>query len=111
VVLLPIVYLRCMIWAWRPRVDLRAKSGAFGRLSLWFPLLTTVAAAWIILFLMPSLLGAPVGTLSLYQPDLGVVLIATAATGVLWAVFRLGVAYTGRSGSAQRATPTGGDRT
>lgn len=51
-------------------------------------------------WLMPTLLGAPLGTLALFQPDLGLVMIATAVFGVLWAVFRLGVAYTGKSGPA-----------
>lgn len=97
-VLLPIAYLLCMIWAWRHRVELRAKSGAAGLFSLWFPLFTTLAAAWIILDLVPRLVGSPLRTISLFQPDLGVVLIAAAVTGVLWAVFRLGVAYTARFG-------------
>jgi hypothetical protein len=70
----------------------------FGLFSLWFPLLTTLVAAWVILSLVPSLLGSPIGTISLFQPDVGLVLIASAVTGVLWAVFRLGMAYTGRSG-------------
>lgn len=94
--LLPIFYLLSMIWAWQHRAGLRAKSGVFGLFSLWFPLLTTVVAAWVIIDLVPRLLGTPLGTLTLFQPDLGLVLIASAVTGVLWAVFRLGVAYTGR---------------
>ena len=44
--------------------------------------------------------GAPLGTIRLFQPDFGLALIATAVSGVLWAVFRLGVAYTGKSGPA-----------
>jgi hypothetical protein len=36
----------------------------------------------------------------LVQPELGLALIATVATGVLWAAFSLGVAYTGKAGSA-----------
>ncbi len=49
-VLLPFIYLLSMIWAWRHRVALRAKSErAFGLFSLWFPLLTTLVAAWVIL--------------------------------------------------------------
>lgn len=87
-----------MIWAWRHRVELRAKSGAAGLFSLWFPLFTTLAAAWAILDLVPRLVGSPLRTISLFQPDLGVVLVAAAVTGVLWAVFRLGVAYTARLG-------------
>ena len=90
-----------MIWAWRRRVEIRAKSGIFGLFSLWFPLLTTLGAAWVILWLVPNLFGAPLGTLVLFQPDLGLALIATAVFGVLWAVFRLGVAYTGKSDPGQ----------
>jgi CubicO group peptidase (beta-lactamase class C family) len=100
-VLLPIVYLLAMVWAWRHRAAVRAKStNAFGRFSLWFPLLTTLVAAWVIVWLVPTLLGAPLDTLRLFQPDLGLVLITTAVTGVLWAVFRLAVAYTARADTA-----------
>jgi CubicO group peptidase (beta-lactamase class C family) len=99
-VLLPFIYLFSMIWAWRHRVEIRAKSGIFGRFSWWFPLLTTVGAAWVILWLIPSLYGVPLRTLAVFQPDLGLALIATAVSGVLWAVFRLGVAYTGQSDPA-----------
>ncbi len=95
-VLLPFLYLLSMVWAWRHRRDIRAKTGGFGRFSLWFPLLTTGVAAWVVLGLVPDLLGAPIGTLWLFQPDLGLALIATAVLGVVWAGFRLAVAYTGR---------------
>jgi hypothetical protein len=96
--LLPVLYLVSMAWAWRHRVAIRAKAGSGipGLFSLWFPLLTTLVAAWVVLFLVPSLLGSPISTISLFQPDMGLALVATAVTGVLWAVFRLGVAYTGR---------------
>ncbi|MBY5163638.1 beta-lactamase family protein [Nitriliruptoria bacterium AS10] len=93
-VLLPVVYLLSMVWAWRHRVEIRAKSGPAGLFSLWFPLLTTLAAAWVMLYLVPNLVGAPLTTLALFQPDLGMLLIASAIAGVTWAVFRLGVAST-----------------
>jgi CubicO group peptidase (beta-lactamase class C family) len=95
-VLLPIVYLLSIVWAWFHREEIRSKSGISGLFSLWFPLLTTLVAAWIILWLMPTLLGSPLGNINLFQPDLGLALIATAVTGVLWAAFRLGLAYTAR---------------
>ena len=98
--LLPILYLLSMIWAWRHRAAIRAKSGVAGRFSLWFPLLTTLVAAWVSLVLVPRLSGSPLANLSHFQPDFVLVLVATAGSGVLWAVFRLGVAYTGRSGAA-----------
>ena len=80
-VLLPFVYPLSMVWAWRHRVAIRAKSGAFGLFSLWFPLLTTLAAAWVILHLVPNLFGTPLANIRLFQPDLGIALIATAVTG------------------------------
>ena len=110
-VLLPVIYLLSMAWAWRHRSAIRAKSGAAGRFSLWFPLLTTLAAAVVILYLVPTLIGTPIGNITLFQPDLGAALIATAVTGVLWALFRLGVAYTGGparpGGRTRRAGPPG----
>lgn len=96
-VLLPLFFLLSMIWAWFHRRELRAKSGAFGLFSLWFPLFTTLASAWVVFSLMPRLLGASFTTLNLFGPDLGLTLIAIPVTGVLWAVFRLCVAYTGKS--------------
>jgi hypothetical protein len=96
VVALPIGYLLSMHWAWRHRAAIRRKtqSGIVGRFSLWFPLLTTTIAAWVFLDLMPRLLGAPLTTITLFQPDLGTALTATAATGMLWAAFRPALAYT-----------------
>lgn len=100
-VLLPVVYLLSIVWAWRHRARIRAKrrGGAAGLFSLWFPLLTTLVAAWVVLVLVPGLMGAPIATISLFQPDLGLAMVATAVCGVLWAVVRLGVAYTGGAGA------------
>ncbi|NVB42382.1 beta-lactamase family protein [Pseudenhygromyxa sp. WMMC2535] len=91
----PIVFLLCIVWAWRDREGIRVKTdaGAFGLFSLWFPLLTTLGGAWIILGLVPRLFGVALATLRRFQPDFVLVLVASALSGVLWAVFRLGVAY------------------
>ncbi|SNT65529.1 CubicO group peptidase, beta-lactamase class C family [Asanoa hainanensis] len=91
-VLLPVSYLLSMMWAWVHRAELRAKTGRLGWFSLLFPLLTTAVAAWVILSLMPSLLGSPLGTIRQFQPDVGLALLTSAVTGVLWAGFRLAVA-------------------
>ncbi len=94
--LLPFVFLSSMFWAWFHRDALRAKSGLFGLFSLWFPLLTTLGIAWTFFYLIPRLFGLSIGTLRVFQPDLALTMVATAMTGVMWAVFRLGVAYSGR---------------
>lgn len=95
-VVMPVVYLLSMLWAWRHRAGIRAKtrSGVAGLLSLWFPLVTTLAAAWVLLGLVPGLFGTPLGTLHGFSPDLASALAASGVTGVAWAVFRLAVAYT-----------------
>ncbi|GAA3641729.1 hypothetical protein GCM10022200_26890 [Microbacterium awajiense] len=102
--LLPLFYLAAIVWAWLHRRQIRAKSGVAGQFSLWFPLLTTIIAAWVMLSLVPDMIGAPIGTILLFQPDLGLVLIAGAVLGVVWSTFRLVVAFTGR----RTSTPTEG---
>ena len=98
-VVLPIIYVLGMIRVWVDRAKVRAKSGsgALGLFSLWFPLLTTGVAAWVLLGVVPSLYGTPIRTLIYFVPDFVLALVASAVTGVLLAVFRLGVAYTGRT--------------
>ncbi len=107
---LPFIYLLSMVWAWHRRADIRAKHGAFGLFSLWFPLLTTLAAAVVILWLVPNTLGAPLSVVGRFQPDLGLALTATAVFGVLWAVFRLVVAYSGEGSSGSSASISQPDR-
>lgn len=97
--LLPVVFVIGMIQAGLRREGLRAKSGVFGAFSLWFPLVMTLATAWTALFLIPQLFGVSISTLWLYSPDLALTLVATAVTGVLWTVFRLGVFYIGKNPS------------
>ncbi|WP_202388651.1 serine hydrolase domain-containing protein [Pontixanthobacter aquaemixtae] len=92
--LLPVLYLVSMVWAWRHRAQLRAKSGASGLFSLWFPLLTTIGAAVFLLVFVPQIFAASLPTIGLFQPDTGLAIVAAAALGVLWAIFRLGVVYT-----------------
>lgn len=98
--ILPIFFVAGIVGAWCLRAGLRAKSGMFGVFSLWFPLLATGAMSWAFLFLLPTLFGVPLTTLFLYQPDMVILLIAGAVTGLALAVFRLCLVYVFRSGAA-----------
>lgn len=92
----PFAFVFSLAWAWRGRDEIRAKrTSGFGLFSLWFPVFTTTVGAWAMLWLLPKLFGVPLATLGAFQPDLALVLIAFSITGVMWAVFRLGMAYTG----------------
>ena len=104
----PVVYMVAMVWAWRRRDEVRAKSGAAGLFSLWFPMFTTVVAAWVLMWLTPRLFGTSLSSLALFQPDLVLLLIASSLLGVLWAVFRLGVAYSGPTASNRGAEQPAG---
>lgn len=96
-VLLPLAFLCSIVWAWIHRAALRSKSGPFGLFSLWFPLCTTSVMAWALVDFIPHAFGISMGTLRLFQPDLALLMAASAVIGVAWATFRLGVAYSGRS--------------
>lgn len=93
---LPVLFLAGIATAWVRRDGLRAKSGAFGAFSLFFPLVATLAMAWVFVDLIPRLFGVPLSTFNLYQPDMTILLIAGSVCGVGFAVFRLSVAYSGR---------------
>lgn len=94
-VLLPLLFLASMCWAWHRRERLRRKrvQGTPGLFSLWFPLATTLAMAAFLLAIVPGFFGGSLNTLLLYQPDFAACMIAAALTGPLWAVVRLMIAY------------------
>ncbi|WP_370337954.1 serine hydrolase domain-containing protein [Parvularcula marina] len=94
--LLPVFFVLSLLWAATHRDGLRAKSGAAGAFSLWFPLLMTIGVAVMAVYMIPQFFGVPLRTLQIYQPDFVLMLIATAVTGVFWAVCRLGLYYLGR---------------
>jgi len=99
--ILPVFYLFSMVWAWLRRAKVRAKKSSIsGKFSLWFPLLSTLVAAWILLVMVPNLNGTPLNHWAVFQPDAVLTFVVAAATGVLWAGFRLGVAYAGKSSPA-----------
>ena len=91
--LLPLLFGVGAIQVWFQREGLRKKSGVFGLFSLWFPLIMTVALAWISVSLIPNLFGVSLQTLGVFSPDLAIVLLSTALMGVFWSAFRLYVYY------------------
>ncbi|WP_199799091.1 serine hydrolase domain-containing protein [Porphyrobacter sp. YT40] len=95
IVLLPLLFVASMGWAWHRRERLRRKrvQGTPGLFSLWFPLATTLAMAAFLLAIVPGFFGGSLNTLLLYQPDFAACMIAAALTGPLWAVVRLMIAY------------------
>jgi hypothetical protein len=90
---LPLVFGSGAVQAWRLRTGLRAKSGISGMFSLWFPLLMTGILAWVCVILLPNLFGVSLRGMGVFSPDLSIALLATAVSGLLWAVFRLFLYY------------------
>ena len=93
----PVIFLLAIIWAWWKRGALRTKrANRFGLFSLWFPLPAMAALAWVCIALIPQLFGVSLSTLREYQPDMALLLLATAVLGLVWAVARRAIAYSGR---------------
>lgn len=99
-VLSPLLFVLGIVQAVRGRAMLRAKSGLVGVFSLWFPVVMTLGLAFVTLELIPGFFGTSLGTLNQYQPDLVLVFVATAITGLAWSLGRIIIAYAPRlSGS------------
>lgn len=97
-VALPGLFCAGLVQVCLARAGLRAKSGLSGGVSLWFPLVMMVVLAWVCVGLIPGLFGVSLGGLAVFSPDFSLCLLATAVTGVVWAVFRLCIYYGGAIG-------------
>ncbi|MEL6540660.1 MAG: serine hydrolase domain-containing protein [Pseudomonadota bacterium] len=94
----PILFLIAMVWAVVKRDTIRAKTGLMRHVSLWLPVVTTGALAIVAFVIIPNAAGAPLNAVRVFQPDFGLGLITTGLTGIVWAVLRLILAYSGQSG-------------
>lgn len=95
-VLAPVLFVICIIWAFRHREQLRAKSASkAGRASLFVPLVMMAVMGVVLLWLVPSLFGTTLSSLQLYLPDMVLAMKATVVTGVLWALVRIGLSFGG----------------
>ncbi len=92
--LMPLAYSAASLGAFVRGDGLRAKSGLFGQVSLWLPLVMAGVLAVVLLMIVPRLFGTTLGGLMLYQPDLVILLKAGVILSAVWAILRLGLAYT-----------------
>jgi CubicO group peptidase (beta-lactamase class C family) len=94
IALSPPLFLLLAVVSWRARSALRMKSESrFGLFSLWFPLVAMAGLAWFLVVVMPRLFGVSLATLQAYQPDFALFVVATAVSGLAWALFRLVLAH------------------
>ncbi len=93
----PLIFILCMMWAWHHRAAIRAKTGPMRIVSIWLPLITTSALAASVVLVVPRVFGASLRTIYTFVPDMGLAMIGVAVLGVMWAVMRIVIAYTGPS--------------
>ncbi len=95
IALSPPLFLLLAVVSWRARPALRKKrESRFGLFSLWFPLIAMGGLAWFLVVVMPRLFGVSLATLRVYQPDFVLFVVATAVSGLAWALLRLVLAHT-----------------
>jgi len=97
VMALPLIFVLCVVVAWRGRSALAAKSGVFGLFSLWFPVVAMGVMAWMLAVQIPQWFGGNLATMQLFQPDFGWAMLLSAILGPVWAIARLATAYRAKS--------------
>jgi len=93
----PFAFGLAMIWAVVKRREIRAKRGFMRHVSLWLPLIMTSAIAALVFLVIPQAFGTPLSAIEVFQPTLAFGFVATAITGLAWAILRLILAFTARA--------------
>lgn len=86
--LLPILFLVSAVRFWKKRkpISVKGKPGRF--FYIWTPLILATLLAYVLLILLPSSFGADLKTATLFQPDVGLLLILSSIAGLVWAIVR-----------------------
>ena len=86
--ILPFLFVFGIYRAWRKRRRERRK-GAVPALRLWVPVFMAFALAWGLAVGLPGTFGTGLGATMLFVPDFGLLLAASAAAAVAWALARI----------------------
>ena len=85
---LPILFLIAAFRFWKKRkpISMKGKMGMF--FYIWTPLILATGLAYVLMILIPSSFGADLKTATLFQPDIGLLLIASSVAALIWAIVR-----------------------
>lgn len=85
---LPFLFLVSTLRFWKRRrpISVKGKPGRF--FYIWMPLILATGLAYVLLILMPASFGADLKTATLFQPDIGLLLILSSIAGLNWAIVR-----------------------
>ena len=101
----PVLFVASIARSWSRRDRLRTKRGIAAELDSWGWPVLAVGLAWALLVAIPGMHDVPFAALYLFRPDIALLLALAAATAVLSAFFRLGLAKTGRARRSTGARP------
>lgn len=85
---MPIVCLLGAWNTWKRRDMIRKKGSGVAHAGVWLPLLLAAGFSYILLVLVPGSFGVNIQTATFFQPDVGLLLILTAASATIWASLR-----------------------
>lgn len=83
---LPILFLLAAWRSWKKRRAVIARGKAGALLSAWGPLILATGLAYVLLTAVPSSFGVNLKTATLFQPDIGLLLVLTSITALLWGI-------------------------
>ncbi|GAB5488023.1 MAG: serine hydrolase [Parasphingorhabdus sp.] len=85
---LPILFLisAWRFWKKRKPISLKGKLATF--FYVWAPLILATALAFVLMTLIPASFGVDLRTATLFQPDIGLLLILSSIAALIWAIVR-----------------------
>lgn len=85
---LPLLFLISALRFWKKRRPISMK-GRLGRFFyIWAPLILATILSYVLLILIPSSFGVDLKTATLFQPDVGLLLVTSSVAALIWAIVR-----------------------
>ena len=91
--ILPVLFVIGIVWAWLKRESIRTKRGWRGYAGIWARVVIGVTIAGAAIFMVPRVVGAPLSAIRVFQPDIALGIMVTAALSLIWAFTRMAIRY------------------
>lgn len=84
--ILPLLFLLAAWRTWRKRNRITKRGKTVNFLLVWGPLIFATGLSYALLILAPGSFGGNIQTATLFQPNIGILLVTTAVASLIWAI-------------------------